>query len=171
MALTQQLARVSTEYLDGCRRAATAAPDGDPGFDPPPGDALDLGWAAWELAHYLRWAEDGSELLRTLERGLGGDGVAEVAFLDHAEVHDGFGGPPALLAPSAVAELSARLGAVDPEAMLARFPADPVLAEEVCGFGGFDGDRRASLADCFAALRDFYRGAALRGLAVVVWVD
>lgn len=54
MALTQQLARVPPHYLDRCRAAAASSPDGDPRWDPPAGDTLDLDWAIWELLRFYR---------------------------------------------------------------------------------------------------------------------
>ncbi|MFI5530612.1 DUF1877 domain-containing protein [Kitasatospora sp. NPDC051853] len=171
MALHQQLARVSTAYLDGCRRAAAAAPDADPGWGPPDGDTLDLDWALWGLVRYLRWAEEEPELLRTLERSIDGDGPEEIPYLDHLEVYDRFGDPPSLLSPPVVAELAARLGAVNPEAVFAAFPQERELVEEACGLGPVDGDVREWLALHLAALREFYREAAARELAVVAWVD
>jgi hypothetical protein len=47
MALTQQLARVTEEYLEQYARSAALAPDADPQWDPPEDDLLDLDWAAW----------------------------------------------------------------------------------------------------------------------------
>ncbi|MFB9365107.1 DUF1877 family protein [Kitasatospora albolonga] len=171
MALHQQLARVSTEYLDACRRAAAASADGDPGWGPPSEDEIDLDWAAWGLGNYLRWAEGDPELIRTLERSLDGDDPSAVRYLDHLEFYDRMGEPPALLVPSAVAELSARLDAVDTAALFARFPEDRELAASVTKLGLGGTYTLEWIARHFAMLREFYRGAAARGLAVVVWVD
>ncbi|MER5932502.1 hypothetical protein [Streptomyces sp. NPDC002054] len=54
---------------------------------------------------------------------------------------------------------------------LARLPKDNAEAGRVCGFGGFDGNLPAYLAQHFDALRAFYQGASRRRLAVVTWVD
>lgn len=171
MALTQQLARVSRAYLDRCRRNAANSPDGDPRWDPPAGDLLDLDRALWGLLRHLRAVEAAPEPVALLDRSISGDDAAAVAFLDHLEVYDRFGDPPTLLTPDAVAEVAGRLDAVDTAAMLARLPSDPDEAAESCGFGGFHGDLAAHLAHHLDALRSFYREAAARGLAVVTWVD
>ncbi|WP_409235759.1 hypothetical protein [Streptomyces sp. PA5.6] len=47
MAVTQQLARVSAQYLDTCRTSAATSPDGDHRWDPPAVDVLDLDWAPY----------------------------------------------------------------------------------------------------------------------------
>ncbi|WP_354638101.1 DUF1877 family protein [Kitasatospora camelliae] len=169
MALTQQLARVSPEYLARCRRNAEDAPDGDPGWDPPAEDALDLNWAIWGLERYLRRVAADPVLVGAVERSC--EGTEVLRFLDHETVYDGFGDPPALLAPEAVAEVSRLLDAVDVDAMLARLPGDTEEAARMCGFDGFHGDLTAYLRGQFTALRDFHRGAADRGLAVVTWID
>ncbi|WP_210590360.1 hypothetical protein [Streptomyces sp. GESEQ-35] len=46
MAVTQQLARVDAEHLAACRTSAGTSPDGDPRWDPPSADVLELDWAA-----------------------------------------------------------------------------------------------------------------------------
>ncbi|WP_158712045.1 hypothetical protein [Streptomyces rimosus] len=92
-------------------------------------------------------------------------------FLDHPEVYDGFGAPPALLAPPVVAEVAWRLDAIDMGSLLRDLPADADSAAAICGFGTFHGHLRKCLEDHVAALTDFYRGAARQGMAVVEWVD
>ncbi|WP_216353423.1 hypothetical protein [Streptomyces sp. JHA26] len=42
MTVTQQLARVPAEYLAACRQAGGTSADGDPCWDPPAADVLDL---------------------------------------------------------------------------------------------------------------------------------
>ena len=54
MALTQQFARVTSEYLDHCRATALTSSGASPGWDPPDGDLLDTGWALWGLIRYCR---------------------------------------------------------------------------------------------------------------------
>ncbi|MEV7179868.1 hypothetical protein [Kitasatospora sp. NPDC093679] len=99
MALPQQLARVSPAYLDRCRRNAAGSPDGDPRWDPPAGDLLDLDWALWGLLRHLRAVEAAPATVALLDRSISGDDAAAVAFLDHLEVYDRFGDPPTLLTP------------------------------------------------------------------------
>jgi hypothetical protein len=73
------------------------------------------------LIRHCRAAGVAPGTLALLERAVSGDPDGDLGFLDHDDVHDGFGDPPRLLTPTAVA---------------------------VCGFGpGFDGDVRAHLVD------------------------
>lgn len=167
MALTQQLARVSPHYLDRCREAAASAPDGDPHWDPPGEDTLDLGWAVWELLTFYRWAQPDSRNIGILERSICGDLNTPVAFLDHPEVYDGFDDPPALLAPAAVTEVARALAVMEIDSLLATVSA----YREAGGFSAFAGDPGAYLAEHFALLRSFYGMAGRQGMAVVVWVD
>ncbi|MFI9227914.1 DUF1877 family protein [Streptomyces rimosus] len=171
MALTQQLARVSEAYLAQCRRNAAASADGDPEWNPPDEDVLDLDWAVWGLLRYCREADVACEWTAAVQRSIEGENADSVRFLDHPEVYDGFGTPPALLAPPVVAEVARRLDAIDMDSLLRGLPADAASAAAVCGFGAFHGDLRKYLEDHVAALTDFYRGAARRGMAVVEWVD
>ncbi|MES4907776.1 MULTISPECIES: hypothetical protein [unclassified Streptomyces] len=59
MAVTQQLARLSAEYLAACRTRAEGSFDGDHQWDPPTVDCLDLDWApamlerACEIARHV----------------------------------------------------------------------------------------------------------------------
>ncbi|MCU7820478.1 YfbM family protein [Kitasatospora sp. DSM 101779] len=171
MALTQLLARVSPADLDRCRRTAADSPDGNPGWDPPAGDRIDLNWALWGLLRHLRRVEAASDVVAVLDRSIDGDNAAAVVFLDHLEVYDRIGDPPTLLAPDAVAEVARELDTIDTAALLALLPRDPVQAAESCGFGRFHGALTAYLAHHVDTLRAFYRDAATRGLAVVTWVD
>lgn len=167
MALTQQLARVPHRYLDWCREAAASAPDGNPHWDPPDEDTLDLGWAVWELLAFYRRMQPDSRHVGILERSIGGDLNDPVAFLDHPEVYDGFDGPPALLAAEAVSEVARALAAMKIDSLLETLPA----YREAGGFSAFAGDPGAYLAEHFTLLRSFYGIAGLQGMAVVVWVD
>ncbi|MEU7043705.1 DUF1877 domain-containing protein [Streptomyces varsoviensis] len=168
MALTQQLARVSPQYLAWCREAAAASPDGDPRWEPPESDTLDLDWAVWELLRLYRHAHPGAHEIAVLDRAIHGDADGRVGFLDHPTVHDGFDAPPAVLAPAAVREVARELSRVDIAPVLeAALPA----YREAGGFSGFAGDPRACLVDHFTLLRRFYRAADERGMAVVVWAD
>ncbi|MGH4034020.1 DUF1877 family protein [Actinomycetota bacterium Odt1-20B] len=171
MALTQQLARVSPQYLAECRRAAADSPDNAPCWDPPTDDTVDLDWSMWGLIRFLRSVPVDAVHTDVLNRSVSGDELDGVAYLDHVAFYDGFDGPPALLGPAAVAEVARGLAAIDMNQFLALLPADAADAAQVTGFGSFDGDLRAYLADHFSTLRDFYLAAAARGLAVVMWVD
>jgi hypothetical protein len=167
MALTQNLARVSHRYLEWCRGAAASAPDGDPRWNPPEEDILDLDWAVWELLAFYRRIQPDSPHISILERSIRGDSHDAVAFLDHPEVYDGFDGPPALLAPAAVAEVARALAAMTLDSLLEALPAYRVAG----GFPAFSGDPGAYLAEHFAHLQSFYGIAGRHGMAVVVWVD
>ncbi|MEU1477720.1 DUF1877 family protein [Streptomyces sp. NPDC005760] len=107
-----------------------------------------------------------------LDRAVAGDPDGDVGFLDHVEVYDGFGPPPRLLTPSAVAAVARGLDAVDTGTLLAGLPASPDGAAVARGFDpGFDGDVRAHLAEHLDAMREFYREAARCGQCVVVRID
>lgn len=178
MAITQQLARVTPAYLDECRATAARTPNGSPGWSPPDADTLDTGWAVWGLVK--AWPvlggdpQHGDALRRSIDGDPDGTGP-DVEFLDHYDVYDGFGRPPALLTPAAVAETAAALDALDAFALagvLDRLAGqDPREAAVLCGFGEYSDDLVRYLRAHFDALRAFYRGAAHRRLAVVVWID
>ncbi|WP_432169678.1 hypothetical protein [Streptomyces sp. 1222.5] len=59
--------------------------------------------------------------------------------LDHPEVYDGYDGPPRLLSPAAVSDISRALDEFALDDVLATLPADPSAAAAACG-----GGRRAS---------------------------
>ncbi|MER5381967.1 DUF1877 family protein [Streptomyces sp. NPDC002688] len=166
MALTQQLARVSLQYLDRCCGVAASASDGDPDWDPPDEDTLDLDWAIWQLLGFYRRMQPDAWQIAVLERSIRGDDSDPIAFLDHPGVYDGFDGPPALLTPAAVTEVAHALAAMDIGHLLERLPAYRQV-----GGSAFSGDPRAYLTEHFALLQNFYEFAGQRGMAVVVWVD
>ncbi|MFI6357144.1 DUF1877 family protein [Streptomyces sp. NPDC050743] len=171
MALTQQFARVTPHYLEHCRATALASPDAAPGWAPPPTDTLDTDWALWGLLRFCRGPGADAAAAYVLERVTGGAPAEDMDFLDHPDVHDGFGGPPRLLSVAAVSDISRALDETDLDALLARLPTAPPAAAVACGFPGFSGDLRAYLAGHFTAIRAFFREAARRGMCVVVWVD
>ncbi|MFG2783653.1 DUF1877 domain-containing protein [Streptomyces prunicolor] len=151
MALTQQFARVTSEYLDRCRDSALTSSGASPGWDPPDSDLLDTGWALWGLIRCCRSTGADPESIAVLDRAVSGDPDGNVGFLDHDEVYDGFGDPPRLLAD---------------------MPTSAEVAAAVCGFGpGFDIGVREHLTEHFVALREFYRTAARHTQCVVTWVD
>ncbi|MCG3043983.1 YfbM family protein [Streptomyces sp. S1A] len=171
MALTQQLARVSEAYLARCRRAAGTGPDGDPGWDPPEGDMVDLGWGIWHLIRFCQGMGVEDEHIAVLRRSIDGDLGGDIAFLDHPGVYDGLTPPPALLAPAAVAEIAHALNRMGLDAVLDHLPANNTKAARACRLTGFTGDPRAYLTEHFSTLRAFYTTASRRGLAVVAWTD
>lgn len=178
MAVTQQLARVNLAYLEECRATAARTPNGSPGWSPPAADTLDTDWAVWGLVRVWPLLGGDPQHADTLRRSIDGepDGTGpDIAFLDHDDVYDGFGRPAALLTPAAVAETAAALDALGVFALadvLGRLSGqDPREAAAACGFPGFSGDLVRYFQAHFDALGDFYRGAAHRRLAVVVWID
>ncbi|MFJ5305097.1 hypothetical protein [Streptomyces sp. NPDC088350] len=115
-------------------------------------------------------------MIALLDRAVSGDPDGNVGFLDHAEVYDGFGDPPRLLAPAAVADIAAALDRVQLGDLLADMPASPADAAAVCGFGAglrgaFSGGGRDHPAEHIVAVREFYRTAARHSQCVVTWVD
>ncbi|QIP83476.1 DUF1877 domain-containing protein [Streptomyces sp. Tu 2975] len=171
MALTQQLARVSTQYLTQCRAAAAMSPEGDPEWDPPAEDTVDLDWAIWGLIRFCQRMRTESPWIQVLERSISGGPGGDVEFLDHPRVHDGFDSPPALLAPAAVTEVARELAALDAGEVLNCLPADHSAAAEACGFRGFNGHPREYLVEHFGLLQSFYLIASRRKLAVLSWTD
>ncbi|OIJ66932.1 DUF1877 family protein [Streptomyces mangrovisoli] len=170
MTLTQRFARVTLEYLERCRSSALDSPGATPGWDPPEADLLDTDWALWGLVRYGRSAGADAGLVDLLDRAASGD--TTVGYLDHDDVYEGFGDPPRMLLPQAVAEVSRALDTIGLDALLAELPAGTEEAATACGFDpGFDGDVRAYLVWHFEALREFYRVAAGRGECVVAWTD
>lgn len=171
MALTQQFARVTPRHLERCRAAALASPDAAPDWAPPESDTLDTDWALWGLLRFCRGPGADAATARLLDRVTGGDPGGDVGFLDHPDVHDGFGEPPRLLSAAAVSDISRALDGTNLDGVLARLPTAPPAAAAACGFPGFSGDLPAYLARHFTATRAFFREAARRGMCVVVWID
>lgn len=82
MAVTQQLARVPVRYLAACRRSAGTSADGDPHWDPPPADVLDLDWAPAMLQRVCELAGLDDAHLDALRQATEGDSAIELAFLN-----------------------------------------------------------------------------------------
>ncbi|MFE2415347.1 DUF1877 family protein [Streptomyces hokutonensis] len=172
MPLTQQFARVTSEYLDGCRAAALAASDESPGWDPPDACLLDTDWAIWGLIHHCRSTGADPQVIALLDRAVTGDPDRDVEFLNHEKIYDGFGDPPRLLTPTAVTDVAAALDRIRLDDLLSELPTSTEEAATACGFGaGFEGDVRAHLTEHFVAMREFYRVAAHHAQCVVTWVD
>ncbi|MFJ3876664.1 DUF1877 domain-containing protein [Streptomyces sp. NPDC090077] len=174
MAVTQQLARIPEEYLAACRQSAAASPDGDPRWDPPACDVLDLDWAPALLERVGEVAGLDGLHLDALHRATDGDRCLDLGFL-YAYPHSiaPFGSAPTGLGVSGVARVSALLGQIDMPLLLAALPADEREAESSIGLAGgsITGGLRPYLLGHFNALRDFYTEAAERHLLVVLWWD
>ncbi|MFF4010791.1 DUF1877 family protein [Streptomyces sp. NPDC001717] len=174
MAVTQQLARVPAEYLASCRRSAGESPDGDPRWDPPQADLLDLDWAPslLERVGVLGGLDDVH--LDALRQALTGDAAVDFGFLNgHPHAIGPFGPDPTALSPAQVAHVSELLGQIDFPALLATLPTDASEAAALIGpdADGIAGGPRKYLLGHFDALREFYRGASRRRLLVVLWWD
>ncbi|GLV88209.1 hypothetical protein Slala03_78980 [Streptomyces lavendulae subsp. lavendulae] len=173
MAVTQQLARIPEGYLAACRQAAATSPDGDPRWDPPAYDVLDLDWAPALLKRVGEVAGLEEVHLDALRRATDGDTALDLGFLNtppHAIAP--FGGVPTGLDASQVARVSVLLGQIDMPVLLTALPADEGDAASLIGqVGSVSGGLRAYLLEHFNALRHFYLDAAQRHLHVVLWWD
>ncbi|WP_406277352.1 DUF1877 domain-containing protein [Embleya sp. NBC_00896] len=170
MAVTQQLARVSAEYLAACRQSAEESPDGDHHWDPPSEDWLDLDWAPSMLERACELTRLDAVRLEALKRATDGDSDIDLGFLNadpHAIAF--FSNSTATaLCPDAVVQVSALLEEIDMHAILRSVLNSGTESE--LGYG-FIGDPTEYLLGHFGALRDFYTQAARRGLLVVLWWD
>jgi len=174
MAVTQQLARVSAEYLAACRTRAEESFDGEHQWDPSAADCLDLDWAPAMLERACEIAGVGELHLAALRQATDGGVAMDVGFLNtHPHAIGPFGPAPAALEPLAVRQVSGLLGEIDVQAVLAVLPLDMREAGALIGHGaeGLVDGPRTYLMDHFDALREFYAGASKRGLAVVSWWD
>ncbi|MER7569054.1 DUF1877 family protein [Streptomyces sp. NPDC097941] len=171
MAVTQQLARVSAEYLAACRTRTEESFDGDHQWDPPTADCLDLDWAPAMLERACEIAGVGELHLAALRQATDGGVAMDVGFLN-AHPH-AIGPAPAALEPLAVRQVSGLLREIDLQAVLAVLPLDMREAGALIGHGaeGLVDGPRTYLKDHFDALREFYAGASKRGLAVASWWD
>ncbi|MGN5377276.1 DUF1877 domain-containing protein [Streptomyces sp. MUSC 14] len=174
MAVTQQLARIPAEHLAACRRSADESPDGDPLWDPPPTDALDLDWAPLLLERVCLLGGLDSDHLNALRQSLEGDTVIDLEFLSKGPHAIGpFGPDPTALSATQVTHASELLGQIDFPALLAALPTDETEAATLIGNGAdkiVDGPRKYLLGH-FNALRDFYDGASQQQLLIVLWWD
>ncbi|NEC90224.1 DUF1877 domain-containing protein [Streptomyces sp. SID12501] len=174
MAVTQQLARVPAEYLAACRQSAGTSTDGDPCWDPPSADVLDLDWAPAVLERACEQAGLDGVHLDALRQATEGDPVIDLGFLStHPHAIGAFGPPPTALSAAQVARVSELLGQIDLPAVLAVLPTEDTEAASVIGHGAdkIVGDPRKYLLRHFNALREFYLAASRRHLLLVLWWD
>ncbi|MDQ0828190.1 hypothetical protein QF032_000034 [Streptomyces achromogenes] len=174
MAVTQQLARVPAEYLAACRRSAGTSTDGDPNWDPPSADVLDLDWAPAMLERACELAGIDGVHLDALRQATAGDSVIDLGFLNtHPHAIGSFGPPPTALSAGQVARVSELLGQIDFPAVLAGLPTDDSEAASLIGPGAdkIVGGPRKYLLRHFNALREFYLAASQRHLLLVLWWD
>ncbi|MFF0294620.1 DUF1877 family protein [Kitasatospora sp. NPDC004614] len=168
MAITQQLARITPDHLERCRRHA-ALHDGDPDWDPPAGDHLDLDWSPVALRAVCERAGLDRTQVDALRRALDGSAAVDLGVLNTWPHPIAFVGPATALTPAEVAGVAAELAEIDFPALLDRLPSGPTLAA-LLGFD-LDGDPARYLLRHFHALQAFYAGAARRGLMTVLWWD
>ncbi|MFE5326144.1 DUF1877 domain-containing protein [Embleya sp. NPDC056575] len=174
MAVTRQLARVPVEYLAVCRRSAVTSADGDPHWDPPSADVLDLDWAPPLLLRVGELAGLDSVRLDALRRATDGDTAIDVGFLDtHPHEIGPLGPTPTALSAAQVADVAQLLARIHISALLALLPVDDREAGSLIGHGAdrIIGGPKAYLRTHFDALREFYLDAARRQLFIVLWCD
>ncbi|MER5202455.1 DUF1877 family protein [Streptomyces sp. NPDC002825] len=174
MAVTQQLARIPAEYLASCRQSADASPDGDPLWDPPSADVLDLDWAPVLLERVCELGGLDDVRSEALRQALDGESDIDLDFLNaHPHGIGPFGPDPTALSAAQVARVADLLGQIDFPALLAALPTDEAEAASLIGNGAdkIVGGPRVYLLRHFDAMREFYRGAAHRELLVVLWWD
>lgn len=135
MAVTQQLARIPTEYLAACRHSADTSQDRDPQWDPPTCDVLDLGWAPILLAGLGEVAGLEEVRLDAPRRATARDTALDLGFLDtHPNGIAPFRPAPTALS-AAQAHVSALLGQIDMPALLPAVPTDDREARAVISHG------------------------------------
>ncbi|MFJ2900452.1 DUF1877 family protein [Streptomyces sp. NPDC087218] len=172
MAVTQQLARVPAKYLACCRQSADASPDGDPLWDPPSVDVLDLDWAPLLLERVCELGGLDDVHRDALRQALDGDTAIDLAFLNtHPHAMGPFGPAPTALSAAQVARAAELLGQIDFPALLAALPTDEKEAASLIGNGAdkIVGGPKKYLLGHFNAMREFYRAASERQLLVVFW--
>ncbi|MFD9575370.1 DUF1877 family protein [Streptomyces sp. NPDC059982] len=174
MAVTQQLARIPAEYLASCQQSAGESLDGDPHWDPPSADILDLDWAPTLLERVCKLGGLDDVHLNALRQSTEGDTAIGLGFLNtppHAI--SPFGPAPTALSAAQVARVSDLLWQIDFPALLAALPADETEAASLIGDGAdrIVGGPRKYLLGHFNALREFYRDASQRRLLLVLWWD
>ncbi|MFK4122885.1 DUF1877 domain-containing protein [Streptomyces longwoodensis] len=174
MAVTEQLARISAEYLAQCRRSADASKDGNPLWTSPSADILDLDWAPSLLKRVCELGRLDDVHRSALRQALDGETAIGLAFLyTHPHVITPFGPAPTALSAVQAARVAELLGAIDFPALLAALPADEAEAAALIGNAAdkIVGGPKKYLLRHFNALREFYRGASQRQLFVVHWWD
>lgn len=174
MAVTQQLARISAEYLASCRQSADASPDGDPLWDPPSADLLDLDWAPFLIERVCELGGLDDAHRSALRQALEGETAIDLAFLNtHPHAIAPFGPDPTALSAVQVDRAAALLGEIEFPALLAALPTDEAEAAALIGNGAdkIVGGPKKYVPGHFNDLREFYHAASQRQLLVVLWWD
>ncbi|MEV6749428.1 DUF1877 domain-containing protein [Streptomyces sp. NPDC058322] len=173
MAVTQQLARIPAEHLAFCHKSAGESPDGDPHWDPPTADVLDLDWAPALLESVCELGGLDDVHLNALRHSTGGDTAIDLGFLNtHPHAIGPFGPAPTALPAAQVARVSELLWQIDLPALLTALLTEETEAVSLIGGPALIvGGLRKHLLDHFDALREFYHDASQRRLLVVLWWD
>ncbi|SCF56569.1 YfbM family protein [Streptomyces sp. Ncost-T10-10d] len=174
MAVTQQLARVPAEYLASCRQSADASPDGDPLWDPPSTDVLDMDWAPFLIERVCDLGGLDDVHRNAFRQALDGETAIDLAFLNtHPHAISPFGPDPTALSAAQAARVAELLGQIDFPALLTALPTDETEAAALIGNGAdkIVGGPKKYLLGHFDAMREFYRGASQRQHLVVLWWD
>ncbi|MFE7112791.1 DUF1877 family protein [Streptomyces sp. NPDC057575] len=174
MAVTQQFARIPAEYLASCRQSADASPDGDPLWDPPSADVLDMDWLPFLIERVCDLGGLDDVHRSAFRQALDGETAIDLAFLNtHPHAISPFGPDPTALSAAQVARVAELLGQIDFPALLAALPTDETEAAALIGNGADQivGGPKKYLLGHFDAMREFYRGASRRQHLVVLWWD
>ncbi|MFD5892282.1 DUF1877 domain-containing protein [Streptomyces sp. NPDC060334] len=174
MAVAQQLARIPAEYLTSCQQSVGESPDGDPHWDPPSTDILDLDWAPTLLERVCELGGLDDVHLNALRQSTEGDTAIDLGFLNtHPHAIGPFGPAPTALSAAQVARVAELLWQIDLPALLAALPTDEREAASLIGDGAdkIVGGPRKYLLGHFNALREFYGDASQRHLLLVLWWD
>ncbi|MFJ9669154.1 DUF1877 family protein [Streptomyces sp. NPDC101219] len=174
MAVTQQLARITAEYLASCRQSADASPDGDPPWNPPSADVLDLDWAPLLIERVCELGGLDDARRSAVRQALEGDTAIDLAFLTtHPHAIAPFGPKPTALSAAHVARVAELLEQIDFPALLAALPTDEAEAAALIGNNAdkIAGGPSKYVLRHFSALREFYRDASRREPLVVLWWD
>lgn len=136
MAVTQQLARIPAEYLASCRQSADALPDGDPLWDPPSADVLDLDWAPFLLERICELGGLDDVHRSAIRQALEGDTAIDLAFLNtHPHTIAPFGPDSTALSAAQVDRVAELLGKIDFPALLVDLPTTEAKAASLIGNG------------------------------------
>lgn len=167
MAVTQQIARLTLDELERCR-ASVAEVDRLCSFAlRPRSDYLDLNWWPTALKRAAAASAARSALSDAIDRACHGGIEVNPAYRDAPVTI--WEHPVTALEPSAVCEVAADLGRVDPADLLDGLPRDPEEAQRALGLEARD--VHAGLVEQYAFLQRFYVEACEHGLATAMWWD
>src|SRR3954447_5043682 len=169
MAVTQQLARLTTDELARCRRSAETLHLLCSFELREPRDYLDLDWSPRALQRAAVLAGLPGELVAAIERACDGDDEINPAYRDHARTIREH--PVTALEPDVVRAIAAEVQRWSAAEIVRRVPDDPTLAARALGLTEMADRPREYLGTRFALLREFYAEANTRHLATAMWWD